>query len=279
MNGCADSLAPPKGTPRIDSVPDVSKCFNSAQAEVRPPADKSLALDEYIKAGVPASDRHWAGDDMARAAAALATMAGKDSGSLPRYGSPRSGQLFDRITADDNLELHRNGSLPLSLRLPDVLKYMEAENKIFKLYLGAFNTKAAGDREMVELAGTQLRLSVVVLRLVGEFMPTLKKDDPTYPVRMNGLKQMRAGLAEMVLGNLKTLTESQFFRTTELKRLAGYLQDTLPSILPELPPASRSETLVVIRSYLADPKMQYLKPELNKLLDSLHETKGTDKSP
>jgi hypothetical protein len=203
---------------------------------------------------------------MARAANVLRVIAQEDAGHLPRYRSRRSGEAFKRLTVDDNLDLYRDRSLPIEQRLPDALAYMQSNNEILKLYLTAFNQNAIGADELVELAGAQLRMSVVMIELVNEFLPTLDMDDPSYPVRMEGLKRMKNGLATVVAGNLQTMTESHAYQTPELKRLIRYMQDTLPAILPELPDGSRSETLVRLREFSGDPAMQHLNPELDALV-------------
>src|SRR5262245_66468073 len=86
----------------------------------RPPisADPSLTPEEYLKAGVPAWEKPWSAEDMAAAARALSAVAEKDPRSLPRYQSERSGPLFARITAADNLDRFKDPSLPLDQRFP-----------------------------------------------------------------------------------------------------------------------------------------------------------------
>ena len=94
------------------------------------------------------------------------------------------------------------------------------------------------------MTGAFLRFLVVELELVDEFAPTLDKEDPTYAVRMQGLEQMKLGLAQMVTGLLVTLTERDRYRSSELVRLLGYMQETLPVIAPHLPAATRAGTVV-----------------------------------
>jgi hypothetical protein len=277
--GCADRPAPPATTDRARLAPSHSTINNAPQSNLRPPTDKSLTLDEYIEAGVPAHDRSWSGDDMTRAANVLVAIAQKNASQLPRYGSQQSGEAFARLTADDNLDLYRNRSLPLEQRLPDALSYMQSSNQISKLYLAAFHQHAVGDCELVEFAGAQLRVSVVMITLVNEFLPTLDKNDPTYPIRMDGLKQMKHGMATLVVGSLQILTESHAYRTLELKRLVGYMRNTFADILPALPEGSRSESVIRMRSFLKDPKMQQLKPELETLVIIAEKCVQPDKDP
>jgi len=127
--------------------------------------------------------------------------------------------------------------------------------------------------------GAQLRVTVVMITLLNEFLPTLDKDDPSYAVRMQGLQRIRNGMATVVAGSLQTLTESQAYRTSELKRFAGYMEATFPGILPELTDGSRSESLIRLRSFLDDPKMQHLKPELDTLAAAAEKSVQTDKAP
>ena len=239
----------------MDVAANDSAIINATKFDLCPPSDKSLTLDQYIEIGMPAHDRIWGGDDMKRAADVLAVIALNNPNNLPRYQSQNSGEAFDRLNADENLNLYRNRSLPLEMRFYDALNHIESSNQIFNIYLVAFNQRAVGDSELVDMSGSLLRMSVVMLQLVNEFLPTLDKEDPTYPVRMNGLQQMKSGLASVVAGNMQTLTESHAFRTSELKRLIGYMKDTFPDILPELSASSRTESMIRLRSFLDDPKM------------------------
>ena len=79
-------------------------------------------------------------------------------------------------------------------------------------------------------------------------------------------------------GTLITLTDTDFCRPSELKRLLGYMQETLPSILPELPDGSRHESMVRLRSFSEDPKMQHLQPELDVLIAAVEKSVETNTS-
>ncbi|WP_417387074.1 hypothetical protein [Gimesia sp.] len=277
--GCTNENATKK-TSDI-KVSDTTKSIteDSQQPELQPPVDNSLMLKEYIEAGVPAGDRSWTGNDMAKAAEILAGIAQQDRSKLPRYQSQNSGEMFKRLTADDNLDSYRNQTLPLQQRLPDGINYMQSSNQILKLYLTAFKQQEVGDSELVELIGAQLRVSAVMMTLVNEFLPSLNKDNPDYPARMEGLKRMKNGLATIVAGSLQTLTESQTYRPSELKRLIGYMQLTFPTLLPEVPESSRDEFITRLQSFSADPQMQNLNPELDKLLATVKASIQSNQNP
>lgn len=274
VTGCEDGRVP--GPSKEAS--SVSQLSQSPVGDIQPPTDGSLALDAYIQDGMPAHDRSWSGADMVRTASVLNTIAQKDAGHLPRYQSPRSGELFKRITSNDNLVLHRNRQLLVEQRLPDAMDYMKSHNQTLKIYLEAFIKHQVADSELVELMSSQLDVAVVMIQLVDEFLPTLDKNDRTYPVRMKGLAQLKHGMAGIVAGTMQTLTESHAYRSAELKRLVNQMRRTFPEILPAIPEGSRSEALVRLRSFLDDPKMQHLKPELSDLVIAVEMSVNADKA-
>ena len=238
---------------------------SNAPADPKAPRDESLTSEEYIRLGLAAPSREWSGNDLAEAEKVLASLTQKGYRQLPRYQSERSGEVFARLTSPQNLDLFRNRSLPLDARLPQSLSYLQAGNQIFKLYLSAFLKKEARDSELVELMGAQFRATVVVLELVDEFLPTIKKDDPKYEVRMQGLEQMKRGLASIVAGGLQTITERESYRSSELARLVGYMQETFPLIVPRLPSDAGAETLIRLEKMQADSAMKDLQPVLREL--------------
>jgi hypothetical protein len=214
---------------------------------------------------MPAHDREWSGDDMVKAHKILSSLSQKGSRKLPRYKSDRSGEFFARLTSPQNFELFKNRTLPLDARFPQALDYFQACNQVSKLYLAGFLKKDVRDSELVELMGAQFRLIVVALDLVDEFLPTIKKDDPTYQDRMQGLDRMKRGLASVVAGGLQMLTEREEYRGSELARLVGYMQETFPVIVPRLPPGARTETLIRLEKMQEDPALKDLQPGLREL--------------
>ena len=270
--GCQQQTAPQK--PESVASPATTQTANTQtanvhgsppQPDIQPPPDNSVALSDYFSAGMPAQDRAWTGSDMAAAAMLLQEFAKTDPCQLPRYGSPKSGELFARIVDSSNLEPFKDSSIPLGERLPNALELMDAGNQILKIYLDAFTKHQVADSELVELLGAQLRVIVVMIALVEELMPTVDRNAPNYSVRMEGLAKMKSGMAEVISGNLVTLTESHAYRITELKRLIGYQQITFPAIIPALTEDSQTSFITRLRTMAEDPQLQQLNPELEQL--------------
>ncbi len=263
LSGCSDSS---------DSVATDPPLPVALASDNQIPDDHSLPLDEYLEAGVPAHDRNWTGSDMQQAAEALGKLTKEDAALLPRYQSPQSGKLFDRITSAENLDLYQNEQSPIEVRVHEAILLMQSSNQILVLYATAFADQKVADSELIEMIGSTLRLSATIVSLINEFLPTLNKNDPTYPTRMESLDNVRKNLATVVIANLKVLTESDLYRTSELKRLLGHMQDTYPVILPALPETSRTEALQRLRTLIEDPEMQPLRPELKSLLTTVEQS-------
>ncbi len=242
------------------------------------PVDQSLTPDEYIQLGLPAHDRSWSVEEMMRAVKVLTSLSQKDPRHLPRYRSERSGRVFDRITAAQNLQRFKSLPLPLEQRVARSANFLQTINQLFVLYLTSFAKKATGDSEVVELTGALYRTTVVMVDLFNEFLMTLSQDDPSYKDRMAGLEQMKQGLATMVSGGLDMLTAKDL-RATELARLIGYMHDTFPALVPQLPPGSRAETLVRLENMVKDPAMKDLQPGLHELHMKVRSSMERAKSP
>ncbi len=148
---------------------------------------------------MPAPDRTWTGSDLVKVAKVLTALVEKDPNQLPRSGSKRSGNFFDRITSTESLKLFQDRSLPVQPRFAAVGSYYQALNQILKLYVGAFAKRAVGDTEVIAILGSAIQATSVTLMLANEFLLTLDKDDPDYAVRLQGLERMRRGLGEVAL--------------------------------------------------------------------------------
>ncbi|HXO28864.1 MAG TPA: hypothetical protein VOA80_16050, partial [Thermoanaerobaculia bacterium] len=233
-------------------------------------ADRSLPDDRYVSLGLPSYDREWTGQDMTVAAALLQQLAAQHPEQLPRFRSRRSGKVFARIVAPENLRFLRDRSLPLGTRMPQELETLESSNAITKLYLAAFSASAVAGDDLIELLGIELRESQVLVELIDELVPTLSRQDPKYQVRMAGLDQTRRGLAQVVAGAITSLTEEQSYTLGARGRLLDYCLETFPRIVPELSAASQTEVLRRLDGLAAEPRLRELRPQLVTLRDAVH---------
>lgn len=239
------------GEPKANSNPSV--------------VDRSLTTNEYLANGLPAIDRPWSSSDMMTTAVRLEAICKEGFGKLPKYESDRSGAVFARMTSDENFAFALDRSFPLDVRLPHIMRLLESGNRINKLYLQGFSNGEIADRSVIELLGWMLRVTAVAMPLINEFTASLNPDDPSHPVRMEGLERSKRGLATMVDGGLITLTERESYSRDNTLVLIRYMQGTFPTIFPNLPPLSRREFKQRIDAMRHEVRLVDLKEELDIL--------------
>jgi hypothetical protein len=76
---------------------------------------------------------------------------------------------------------------------------------------------------------------------------------------------MKGGLAQIVGGTFQTLDERKDYRPPALQQLVLYLDETLPTIMSHLTPASRKEMMLRLEKMQEDPTKQDLQPGLQQL--------------
>ena len=264
--GTAADVPPRTADQSVVIPPDLFPASESAPAG-KPVADKSLTSDQYIALGIPATDRTWMGEDMKAAADTLVSLAAQHPEQLPRFESPRSGAVFSRIISAENLGFFREQKLPLESRFPGGVAYLQSHSSILGTYLKAFLKHQCSENEMMELMGSNLRACHMMLDLVDEFWPTLSRDDPSYPVRVRGLEQMRSGLANVVVGSMTALTEEQTYSLAVRLKLLKYCREEFPTIVPKLGHSSQAEVQQKLIKLAGDPKLKPLREQFRLLRD------------
>ncbi|WP_166831012.1 hypothetical protein [Thalassoroseus pseudoceratinae] len=275
--GCETETAPETAVPAhnadasaFDTPPDPRYPVVPAEsAQLKPLADNSLTTEEYIRLGLPAPDREWIGSEFTGIAAIIGQLAQRDATQLPRYQSPKSGDVFARLVSTENLEFYRNSQVPMQQRMPASLAHTQGLNTVFWNYLSLSAQQSGLSGEIVELAGAQMQLSLVIRELATELLPQLDPNDPTYPVRMEGYNRMKKGFAMTFTGCLQMLSETDRYEMKDLKRLLTHVQATLPQMMPHLSEGSQLENLVSIEKLIENPELEELRPELKKLYTQL----------
>jgi hypothetical protein len=241
-------------------------CFifaaTSARAAV---SDQSLTPEQYVAKGAPASDRLWTGKDYAAANDVLSKLADSDPSALPRFHSPRSGAYFDRFISPENIAPLKNQKLSINTRMALGLDLFEGPKQLAVVYMNAAKPGAVFDEELAELLGYQLVLIGSSLDVIEQFVKELDPADPKLRVRVDGLMQLRSGLATVIDGCLIATTEAQIYRVESRRRLGDFLSQTLPRIAIELPRLTREELPNRLSQMAEKESDPTLKATLNKL--------------
>lgn len=186
---------------------------------------------------------------------------------MPRYRSPRSGPLFDRIAAAENLTPIRDKTLSHRQRF-DLFRDFGALPDVAGLYVKASSKERGSfDAELVELYVTSLRLHLAGADWAEDMVATIPRDDPNRERRLGGLNGMRAAGARWIREGLQAF-RSGAFRKSELLRFAENLRPVVPQYLAFLAADVRKpvlEDLARLESTEPDPEV---KAALKSLLDA-----------
>lgn len=104
--GCAEESVPERT--EADSVLPDAPADNTQLVAGPPSKDQSLTEEEYAALGMPTHDRLWSDAEMAKAASVLQTLGQNAPEHLPRFNSKRSGKVFARLAARENLEAYKS---------------------------------------------------------------------------------------------------------------------------------------------------------------------------
>ncbi len=198
-----------------------------------------------MQKGMPAPDRPWAASEYEEAVKVLSTL---PPDQLPQTRSKNTGPYVARLTAQENLEILANTSLPIAARVTHAVTVMQASGQISKLYMAAAMRDPQHQPDMLRMCGFNLRVAAAAVPLVEQFFATFDKADPSYPNRLKGLAQMKGGVSQMLQGTLTTLAEEEDRDIGPARvELADSLARAFPTLATMVPPLSKDEFVAKIQ--------------------------------
>ena len=203
----------------------------------------SADANRFVEAGIPASDRAWAGFDYARAADIFASGAVE----LPRMSDDLGRPLVLHMTSLDNLSWQHDASLPLATRMADLQKVFLGANAILKLYIDAESKGEHVNNELVRFMAFQLHAIAANFELLEEFIPTVPSFDSDQ-ARVDGLKKVHAGITTVFLGAEVSLSETNMYSADDLTVLLDAMDATLPTLKKAFSAEFKAEMRVKLRA-------------------------------
>lgn len=240
-------------------------------SQVSPPAppaveDRSLGLAQYVELGIPSAEGSWDGEDYVLAAQALAAIAQKNPAELPRYRSTRSGPLFARLTAFENVDAIEKLEVAPLARVQLAGSVMEPVSQILMLYIGANATSGSFATEMIELQSFISHAAAEMMEAIDRVPLTGIRNREAFE---SGMAQIRTGLGSVVIGALTTLSERKVYSDEDRLRFLGTLKQDLPRLVPQLASTTQKEVPARLETLLADEPSPEVKRELEALRSAL----------
>jgi len=190
-------------------------------------ADNSLSVKEYTDLGIPAIDKTWTADDYTKANKVLQEIVKTDATQLPRYNSAKSGVVFDRLTARENLPRIGDKQMAADTRLAEAANIMQTCIPTFLAYATPGKGLAVFDEEALKLGVFLLRAELVASLLADE----VQQGDPDFAKdakRMEGANQIKSGMATTAGGLIEMIADHKTVRGDVAVRSLAELKDLLP---------------------------------------------------
>jgi len=202
------------------------------------PADVSDTPREAVEKGAPSVENSWGPEDYAAFAGYLSKLT-RDS--YPRFNSTRSKALFMKLVDSVEQPIFASNEVPFNRRMELALQMIDGANTALKTYCAAHNSGIDYSTELMYLQGLVLSVTRQFLVLVDEFIPTIDPNDGKYEVRMQGLRQLKRGIAEELSGAIVSMQETKAYSDSQRLILAKYLAREATAILHHLDQDARQE--------------------------------------
>jgi hypothetical protein len=164
-----DHLAPP--TKDADSAGEDASASVASASVASAAADPTLQTSQYVLYGIPSPTRVWSSGDYLLAAQAIQKLYDENPDLLPRLESLKSGFVFQRMVASENLAILSDASVPTPTRDQAGGAMFDGLSTITALYVRAGDQDRPLQREIQALQEQLQRLSVSMAALRAEQVP------------------------------------------------------------------------------------------------------------
>ena len=220
--------------------------------------DTSLAVEEYIKLGMPSPEKAWTTVEFKSAVETLKKLQAAGT-PLPIFNSSKSGKLFDRFITDENQRLALTDKMTFDQKLDVVMEFAQPGGQIVRVYALQLPIM---DREIVELVGQNLRIS----GQLAMYIPTMiARKSPLNQVQRDGIVKMRTGICQQVNGVIMVLTDVKHCTEESRIRLCELMKEHLPNLLPEGDATTLSSAKASLTKLFDSEKT----PAVKKAIDSV----------
>jgi hypothetical protein len=195
-------------------------------------SDTSQKPGEAIAKGLPDMSKEWSYRDYQQFYQYVSKL--PRSIMLPHFSSEKSSAIMMKYEAHIIRPVLTDRSVDLNLRLQIVIEMQMATKETLKVYINRHFSGEDYSTEMAVLMGINFAIGAQLMDRLDEFLPTLDPSSPTYSTRMEGLKQVKYGIATMFQAWVVALGETKNYTKDELIRMSRYVEKHGPPLTRKL---------------------------------------------
>jgi len=215
----------------------------------------------------PVEKGKWGLQDYKRFKAYLNTL---PLDAYPTLKNEKTKAIFQKVISSDYKDFLRDEAISLEVKMPYVMSYHQSMIELLRSYLMAYMKEKKYGIELAYIQGVSIDISAEIIPLIKELIKTFDKNDETYQVRMNGLKQMRFGLKQQLEGAWINIRDIETSTDEERIILTTYFSKAAVPILKFIESSDKKEFITKMKKYIPFEPNPKVKELLKELLSKLN---------
>ena len=186
--------------------------------------DRSIDMKELKKMGMPDCDKLWTGKEYGKAYSILMGIKNNQPYKLPRKGSEKSGEVFNRLISRENMSFLENDSIPLNVRAEVILRFLSTYEDVIDIYTNILMKKQYYTPELVDIYLFGLDIMQNMLILGEKINKSTEPDDVAF---QEGFPAIQNFYISMLKKDLKIQLNSSEYKPEELETLCEGISESI----------------------------------------------------
>jgi hypothetical protein len=231
-------------------------------------ADKDLSLSsgEYQAFQMPDPSKIWNQEDYWKAYGALLKVKNQKPYSLPRKGSNKSGEYFDRMTSMENFSFLNSDTLSLKEKAYRIQPFLVIQSELTDVYTNIYGEEQYYNRELIDLYLLGLTISDKMLELAKKINDS---DDPEDRSMQSGYDAILFTFVSTIQFILEEQKNPSTYREEDLERLSDSISTAVLRNLKWLRPSDKQMIETRISHVVDSVSSPHVRKNYQTLLDML----------
>ncbi len=230
--------------------------------------DRSLSLKELQERGIPNTNKVWTGKEYGKAYSVLMNIKTNEPYKLPRKGSEKSGEVFDRLTNRENMSFIKNDTIPLYVRAEAILRFLGTYDDIVDIYSNILMKKQYYTPELIETYLFGLDIMQEMLTLGEKINQSTNPDDVAF---QEGFPAIQSFYISMLKKDLKIQLNSAEYSPEELETLCEGISASVKKNVSWLSQEQKKKLITDMQTVVDSTSSEKISAEYKKLIASLEE--------